>query len=268
MTERRKARRESLDSFLFNVEKWFGSIACQRMSMAEKGVYLSMLFQAWRDGGRLPDDPAAVAELITVSESQAADVLACWPVVRRRFVVRESDPQWIENVALEETRRKQQKRWREQRAHGKKGGEEKARKAREANTIKAVATLAPTVATLYQKLPNSIDKSSVEKSSVDRSPDDQIEQRAGDLVHRYADLFQQYRSGARHLQRPNLDWLDAQGLCRTWDDARLEKLAALVLTTDDPWISTTDRSFKIFAMKASWADDRLTQWEKSNKVSA
>jgi hypothetical protein len=46
----------------------------------------------------------------------------------------------------------------------------------------------------------------------------------------------------------------------------LEKLAKIVLTTDDPFIAGTDRSFKIFALKASWADDRLRQWEKTNGV--
>ena len=45
-------------------------------------------------------------------------------------------------------------------------------------------------------------------------------------------------------------------------------LAVLVLTTDDPFIAKTDRGFKIFAMKASWADDKLTQWEQAHPVKA
>ena len=62
--------------------------------------------------------------------------------------------------------------------------------------------------------------------------------------------------------------MEACDLCRHWDDGRLEKLAVLVLVTDDPFIEKTDRSFKIFAMKASWADDRLRQWEAENGVTA
>jgi hypothetical protein len=95
-----------------------------------------------------------------------------------------------------------------------------------------------------------------------------IELRAGHLVEKYGELYIKHRFGAKHKQRPNLDWHEAQGLCELWDDARLEKLAVLVLTTDDPWISKTDRSFKIFAMKATWADDRLKAWEVEHGVLA
>ncbi len=92
--------------------------------------------------------------------------------------------------------------------------------------------------------------------------DDSLSLRAGLLVQRYGELFQIHRKGAKYRQRPNLDWSEALTLLPLWDDARLEKLAILVLTTDDAFISSTDRGFKIFAMKASWADDRLTEWEE------
>lgn len=90
----------------------------------------------------------------------------------------------------------------------------------------------------------------------------EISERAGNLVRRFDELFQEHRKGAKHKSRPAIDWNEACDLCRTWgDDKRLEKLAILVLTTDDAFISNTDRSFKIFALKASWADDKLRQWE-------
>ncbi len=54
----------------------------------------------------------------------------------------------------------------------------------------------------------------------------------------------------------------------TWDDARIEKLAKIILTTDDPFVAGTDRSFRIFALKASWADDRLRVWEQEHGVVA
>jgi hypothetical protein len=91
---------------------------------------------------------------------------------------------------------------------------------------------------------------------------DDAAERAGRLVERYSALFSEHRRGAKLRQRPNLDWQDACSLVPLWDDARLDKLAILVLTTDDSWISGTDRGFKIFAMKASWADDRLKEWEE------
>lgn len=96
--------------------------------------------------------------------------------------------------------------------------------------------------------------------------DPEIASRAGLLVERYGELFAEHRRGARHRARPSLDWTDACDLCRLWDDARLTKLATIVLTTDDPWIANTDRSFKIFALKATWADERLAAWAHEHGV--
>lgn len=88
------------------------------------------------------------------------------------------------------------------------------------------------------------------------------------LVERYGQLFYEHRKGAKYRSKPNLDWHDALTLVPLWDDHRLEKLAILVLTTDDEWIEKTDRGFHVFAIKASWADDRLRAWEIANKVTA
>jgi hypothetical protein len=93
-------------------------------------------------------------------------------------------------------------------------------------------------------------------------------ERAGKLVERYGELYAIHRHGAQHRARPNLDWSEACSLVKIWDDARLEKLAQIILTTDDPWISNTDRSFKIFALKATWADEKLSAWEKTHGIAS
>lgn len=102
------------------------------------------------------------------------------------------------------------------------------------------------------------------------APSDDIASRAGKLLQAYQlTWYPKYRHGARlRLVGNSLEFEDACRLCETWDDARLEQLAGVVLTTDDDYISKTDRSFKIFALKASWADDKLRQWELTNGVSA
>lgn len=98
------------------------------------------------------------------------------------------------------------------------------------------------------------------------APEESLAMRAGALVDRYCELFIEHRRGARLTRRPVLDFEKALELVATWpDDARLEKLAVLVLTTDDEWISRTDRGFGIFAVKATWADDRLAAWEAQQK---
>lgn len=101
------------------------------------------------------------------------------------------------------------------------------------------------------------------------APDPNIAQRAGQLVERYGELFYQHRRGARLKPAPALDFQRACDLVTTWtDDARLEKLAVIVLTTDDTWIANTGRGFAIFAAKASWADDRLAAWEAAQTRTA
>lgn len=89
--------------------------------------------------------------------------------------------------------------------------------------------------------------------------------RAGRLLQElYPRWFSKYRNGARLRLVPNpLLFQDALSLVETWDDARLEKIAQVVLTTDEPFIANSDRGFKIFALKASWADDRLRQAERA-----
>jgi hypothetical protein len=94
--------------------------------------------------------------------------------------------------------------------------------------------------------------------------------RAADLLENYPRWFAEERHGARiALLGGPMQFAEAQKLCEVWEsDARLEKLARIVLTTEDPWISGTDRGWKIFVLKASWADDRLRQWEQVNQVVA
>lgn len=112
--------------------------------------------------------------------------------------------------------------------------------------------------------------SSFKEKKIESEPDP-VGARAGRLVERYAELFYQRRKGAKYHSRPALDFQKAMGLVQTWDDdARLEKLAILVLTTDDEWVSGTDRGFGVFASRASWADGLLAEWEaeQARKVGA
>jgi len=89
-----------------------------------------------------------------------------------------------------------------------------------------------------------------------------LSQRAADFLDKYAELYTALRHGARLVRHgSNMDWTQARELCATWDDTRLEKLARIFLTTDEDWISRTDRGFRVFFMKASWCDERLAQWE-------
>lgn len=105
------------------------------------------------------------------------------------------------------------------------------------------------------------------RGEFDTAQTPELADRARELVENYATWFYRLRKGARYKQRPNIDYFRALDVVGTWDDdARIEKLATLVLTTDDEWISSTDRGFGVFAAKASWADDRLRKWELEHGI--
>lgn len=104
--------------------------------------------------------------------------------------------------------------------------------------------------------------------SSSESKEDADGRRAGALLSHYPLWYSESRHGAKtRIIHNSLEFSEALSLVAQWDDERLEKLAKIVLTTDETWIAGTDRSFRIFALKASWADDRLKQWEIANSVS-
>jgi len=109
----------------------------------------------------------------------------------------------------------------------------------------------------------------VSRNSLPDAPVRDVADRASRLIRRYAELYSKHRHGAKlRLIGNSLEFQDACSLCETWDDERLEKLAVLVLTGDDDFIEKTDRSFKIFVLKAQWAEDRLAAWEAERQVQA
>lgn len=87
--------------------------------------------------------------------------------------------------------------------------------------------------------------------------EEDLGERAARFLERFQQLYTELRRGARCVIKPSLDWSRACDLCGVWDNAHLEKLARVFLTTDEDWISRTDRGFGVFAAKATWCDDRL-----------
>jgi len=155
----------ALNGFFFDVEKWFGSVSQQRMSFSEKGVYLAMLFEEWRDPERsLPDDPQAVADLIAISDIQTADVLAAWPVVRRKFNECERRVGRIENLALEQTRRKQAANYRKRQQAGHVAGKVSAAKRQRTKALGANDSLTNVERTLTNRQRSSTEEKRVEES--------------------------------------------------------------------------------------------------------
>lgn len=96
-------------------------------------------------------------------------------------------------------------------------------------------------------------------SSLSPLSNDDLTERAAAFLERYQALYVEYRKGAHYHHRP-IDFQHALELCRTWtDDARLDKIAIVFLTTDHKFAEEGSRTVGQLAAMASWCDDRLVQ---------
>ncbi len=116
-----------------------------------------------------------------------------------------------------------------------------------------------------QNVPSLVSSSSIsvlpDRRKDDPFLDSGITERAGRFVERYEAMYSQHRK-ARYLVRPQRDYMSAVELCRTWtDDGRLDKLAAIFLTTDHQFAASGARNITQFASLASWCDGQLAAWE-------
>lgn len=92
-------------------------------------------------------------------------------------------------------------------------------------------------------------------------------QSIGRFLKRFCELYSEHRNGAKYFVVRKRDVPNVRQLLRTYDDARLEKLAVVLLTTDDEWIAGTDRGVGILSVKASWLDGLLADFEaKHGKI--
>jgi hypothetical protein len=75
---------EQSPAFSFYVKEWRSSRAVQRMTFAQRGMYLEMLLEQWENLS-LPDCPLECAHLIGGTDQEWVEN---WPVLRRKFVDR------------------------------------------------------------------------------------------------------------------------------------------------------------------------------------
>jgi hypothetical protein len=144
-------------AFQFHIHDYRGSRSVQRMTYAQRGMYVEMLCEQW-DKGSIPDCPRACADILggTIEEWEAN-----WPALRRNFVDRRNRPRaphenpiptdhnaarQIINLRLEKYRRSLRK-WRGVLSDaGKKGGRAKAQKGKENGAGLATANPSQAVA--------------------------------------------------------------------------------------------------------------------------
>jgi hypothetical protein len=81
------------------------------------------------------------------------------------------------------------------------------------------------------------------------------------FIARFCELYGKHRHGARYYVRRERDVPTLRRLLSVYPRDRLEKLAVVLLTTDDDWVTQTDRGIGILSAKASWLDGLLASYE-------
>lgn len=85
------------------------------------------------------------------------------------------------------------------------------------------------------------------------------------FLKRFCESYSKHRFGAKYLVRRQVDVPLVRRLLAVYDSPRLEKLSVVLLTTDDEWISHTDRGIGILSTKAAWLDGLLSEHEHDAK---
>jgi hypothetical protein len=81
------------------------------------------------------------------------------------------------------------------------------------------------------------------------------------FIARFCELYAKHRHGARFFVKREQHVPLVRALLGVYGSERLEKLALVLLKTDDEWVQGTDRGIGILSIKASWLDERLAAYE-------
>jgi uncharacterized protein YdaU (DUF1376 family) len=252
--------KEKVPAFQFYPKDFLADSKVVRMSNTEVGIYIRLLCHCWLDGD-LPLETEALASMAHMPIKQFTKL---WEnsIVKTCFHVGPDGR--LHQGRLDSEREKQEQfRRRQTDAAASRWHMPKASHADAAALPDAAPPAIPPQCSPISDLRSSSPVSLARERARDAEPD--VGDRARDLLEAYPRWYAEERHNARlPLLGGPLQYAEAVKLCETWDDARLEKLARLVLSTNDEFIAKTDRGWKIFVMKSSWADNLLREWELKN----
>lgn len=231
--------------------------AYRLMTCEELGVYERLRDHQWLEGS-LPSLIESLA-LIVGHGMTKHRLEKIWPKIAPCFPAEASGR--LANPKLERQRQALAAYVAERKLSGSRGGKQTAenRSSASSSPIKELTAISSSPSA------SAFPKRESKEHSLSRA-----QERAGRLREElYPAWYAEFRNGARLKLIANpLEYQEAVRICETWEDARIAQIAKIVLTTDDDWISRTDRGFRIFCLKATWADERLCQWEHQHGVKA
>lgn len=241
------------------------------MSLPERGAYITLLCLCWQEQS-LPDDPQKLARMVGISKAAFTKL---WPALSQCFAAVDGR---LSHKRLDEERQKQEafRQRQAERARRTPAGHEPeaSRKPAEVkpepsrNEAGTKPDTSSSISDLLSSKREREERASLSPAApkyadpkTDPFLDREVTTRAGAFVDRYQQIYQQRRNGARYAVRPVRDYAAAVTLCQTWPDDRLDKLAAVFLTSDHRFAEEGSRTIPQFLALASWCDSKLTEWE-------
>lgn len=269
----------------FWTDRWTLSSAF-RLPLEARGLYREMLTQAWRHGARLPNDHDAIRKVVGCSKQEWA---RSWPKIAGYW--REDGDALVNETQVSIYARAIAKHDRAA-ARGKKGADgrwtnrdaKRRKRTRSTSIAQAIAKPLPKQCTsnaqaMHKQWPPSPSPSlslSLESKEHSLSGVRDVSEpspEAGDDVERGSDinvsafiaefcrLYAKHRHQAKYHVTAAKHVPLLRSLLKTYGHERLVKLAAVLLMSDDEWISNTDRGIGILSVKAAWLEDKLAAYE-------
>lgn len=250
---------EKSPAFQFYPKDLLSDLNFKAMSLQERGAYFTLIAVCWLEQS-LPSDQATLARVLGVPLPAFKKL---WPRLAPCF--RDVDGRLV-HPRLESEREKQAHNRRRAEDRGNKGASKRWSKhdsaIEQASPIHHQTVDSDSSSSPISYLPTPVTKEHARVSAgSDPFTDGEITERAARFIERYEILYPKHRTGARYLVKPHRDYVAAVELCRTWPDDRLDKLAAIFLTTDHQFAASGSRTIPQFAALASWADGQLAEWE-------
>jgi uncharacterized protein YdaU (DUF1376 family) len=252
------------------IDRWRKSTAYTDFSLEEQGAYRNLIDEANLRGGAIPNDETTLAK--------ACGDPRRWKKLRAKLLSRFNlTAEGWRHETLDQVLAKGQ----EVQARRADAGRNGARTRWQTHSKPIANGMANSMANPMAKgMANDMANAVANPSHLFRRESDQItdpayeeqggsggeaepvdpalEARANRFMASYAQLYAQYRHGARYYGRRASDFDAALELVAHWaDDARLETLAVAFLTTDDPYCRGGSGSISHFGSRASWCDGKL-----------
>lgn len=223
------------------------------MTYEQRGVYRELLDQQWVEGS-LPANPQHLAGLLRMPVARFEKL---WPLISGKFRAR--DDGRLINDRLESYRCELDEFVKIRAKNGSKGAEARWRRHRRSHGKANATAMANDSSVSVSVSVPSVKEQHSGASAKPPSP-------AREFLSWFQDEYRSRRDGAAYFVAWGRHMPIVTRLLNLHSPERLRKHATILLTSNDDWITSTDRGIEVLAGKINWLEERLAAWETKRKA--